>query len=619
MTRKIRPARSHRITGLAALRMMWDLLTPRERRMAAGVGAVMAFAALASAAMVVSIMPFLHVLTDVGVIQNNATMAMLRERGGFASDYDFVVALGIATVVFIFLVNMVLLASHYLLTRFSVMRIHSLAVRLLSAYLRQPYEFFLNRHSGEISKSVLSEVNQVVSGFLLSLGNLVAATMTSAAIMVALVWVSPGIALGGILVIGGAYALIYGGVRAYLARLGRQRVKANGQRFRIASEALTGAKEIKLAGREQSYIGRFSRPARTYARTQARARVIEGAPKYLLQAVLFGGIVLICLLMIDRASFEGGGALGGIVPVLGAFALGAQKLMPEVQKLFAALTKMRTTAPAVAHLHGDLVLAQGRPALPATPPAPLRMRATLAFDRVSYRYPGAELAGLSDVTLEIHRGERIGIVGATGAGKSTFADLVLGLLEPHSGVIAVDGVALSGATLRAWQAGIGYVPQEIFLTDSSVAENIAFAIPPAEIDRARVEESARLAQIDAFIREELPQGYDTFVGERGVRLSGGQRQRLGIARALYRDAGLIVFDEATSALDNLTEREVMAAIDALPGDKTVLMIAHRLSTVRRCNRILVLDKGRVAGFGDWETLMQDCPAFRQMVDVARVA
>lgn len=619
MSRKFASTHIPKITGLAALRMLWDMLDLGERRMALGVGAVMVLSALASAAMVVSVMPFLHVLTDTGVIRSNTTLAMLYDWGGFSSDYDFVVALGAATAIFILLTNLILFAGHYMLTRFSVMRVHSLAVRLLSAYLHQPYEFFLNRHSGEISKSVLSEVDQIVSRFLLSLGNLVAASLTTTAIVGALIWISPGVALGGMLVIGGAYALIYGGVRAYLARLGGRRVKANGQRFRIASEALTGTKEIKVTGREQSYIDRFSRPALTYARTQARARIIEGAPKFLLQAVMFGGIVLVCLLMLDRAAFDGGNALGGLVPMLGAFALGAQKLMPEVQKIFAALTKMRTTAPAVANVHRDLILAQGRPALPAQPPRPLRMNETLAFEHVSYRYPGADQAGLSGVSLEFRRGERIGIVGATGAGKSTFADLVLGLLAPQSGIISVDGKPLGASRLRAWQAGIGYVPQEIFITDSSVAENIAFGIPPDEVDRVRVEQSARMAQIDSFICTELPEGYDTFVGERGVRLSGGQRQRLGIARALYRDAGLIVFDEATSALDNLTEREVMAAIDALPGDKTVLMIAHRLSTVRRCNRILVLQKGRVAGFGDWDSLMRDCPTFRQLVDVAQAA
>ena len=231
---------------------------------------------------------------------------------------------------------------------------------------------------------------------------------------------------------------------------------------------------------------------------------------------------------------------------------------------------------------------------------------------VSYRYPNAELAGLTGVTLDFKAGERIGIVGSTGAGKTTLADLVLGLLQPSKGLIVADGTPITEANLRAWQQSVGYVPQDIFLTDASISENIALGEPPQEIDEARVRRAAEIARIDAFILEELPDGYATTIGERGVRLSGGQRQRIGIARALYHDADLIVFDEATSALDNLTEREVMTAIDALPGDKTVLMIAHRLSTVKHCDRIVVLDKGRVVDCDTWDWLMANSATFQSI-------
>jgi len=241
------------------------------------------------------------------------------------------------------------------------------------------------------------------------------------------------------------------------------------------------------------------------------------------------------------------------------------------------------------------------------------------LDAVSYSYPNSDQAGVGDVTLEIRAGEKIGVVGSTGAGKTTLADVILGLLEPDHGRLIADGQDVNEGKLRAWMQSVGYVPQDIFLTDASVAENIALGLPPEDFDYERIHKAARIARIDQFITDELPEGYQTHIGDRGVRLSGGQRQRIGIARALYHDADLIVFDEATSALDNLTEAEVMGAIEALPGDKTVVMVAHRLSTVKRCDRIIVLDKGRLVGCDTWGALLAGNEAFQKIAGVSNDA
>jgi ABC-type multidrug transport system fused ATPase/permease subunit len=266
-------------------------------------------------------------------------------------------------------------------------------------------------------------------------------------------------------------------------------------------------------------------------------------------------------------------------------------------------------------VYEDLVTRGNRAVLPPAPSKGLGLKHNLVLEGVCYSYPNAGKAGLKDVTLSIRVGEKIGIVGSTGAGKTTLADVILGLLEPDQGRMMVDQTVIDTSNQRAWMQSVGYVPQDIFLTDAPVAENIALGIPPAAIDPERLYRAARIARIDQFIRDELPEGYQTHIGERGVRLSGGQRQRIGIARALYHDADLIVFDEATSALDNLTEQDVMAAIDALPGDKTVLMIAHRLSTVKRCDRIIVLDRGEVVGCDNWDALMAQNPAFQRIAQL----
>ena len=298
--------------------------------------------------------------------------------------------------------------------------------------------------------------------------------------------------------------------------------------------------------------------------------------------------------------------------MLGVFALGGQRLMPELSRLYQSLALINVGAASVNALYNDLFLRKGMVQLTKVPAEPIGLKEILHIKDVSYNYPKSDKSSLRNVSLSIHSGEKIGIVGSTGAGKTTLADVVLGLLEPDRGHLAADGIKITSENVGAWMLSLGYVLQDIFLIDASVAENIALGISPEIIDFERIREVVRIAQIDQFIEGELQEGYQTDIGERGVRLSGGQRQRIGIARALYNNADVIIFDEATSALDNLTEVEVMEAIDALPGEKTVLMIAHRLSTLRCCDRILVLDKGQVVGLDDWESLSTSNATFQRL-------
>jgi ABC-type multidrug transport system fused ATPase/permease subunit len=354
------------------------------------------------------------------------------------------------------------------------------------------------------------------------------------------------------------------------------------------------------------------------ARALVAVQVMSQVPQFVLQAVSFGGIILLCLTLMDAEGLASGEALGGILPILGVFAFAGQRLMPELSKLYQSLAQLTAGGAAVSVVHDDLLDKAGSGNLLRDIPPAIGLTRQLALENVHYRYPNAELAGLKDVSLNISAGERIGVIGSTGAGKTTLADVMLGLLSPNEGRILADGIEITSENLQAWQQSVGYVPQDIFLIDANLTENIALGVLPQEIDEDRVRHAAEIACLDVFIQEELPDGYNTTIGERGVRLSGGQRQRIGIARALYHDADMIVFDEATSALDNLTEREVMAAIDALPGDKTVLMIAHRLSTVKRCDRIIVLDKGQVVGFDTWDELMTNNSEFEKIANVNKV-
>ena len=593
----------------------WALLNQRERRHATSVLAVVVFAALSSAVMVGSVMPFLSVFSDPSKIKQVPQLAWLYDSFGFTSSYGFLIALGVSSLVLIFVSSAIQIFKTYSVAQFTMMRVHSLSYRLLVQYLRQPYEFFLDRHTGDMATNILSESTQVVNQFFRPAAELIASSLAVIAVVSVLIWVDPVVAVLSFLVLGGAYAGTYFFGRAYIASLGKTRAQANSERFRIANEALGGIKDIKLLGREGAYVDRYISPSAKMAHSDVGVAVIAQLPRFVVEGIAFSGIILLCLILLDPSQFQQGKSLGDILPILGVFALAGQKVMPELQKVYLSATQLRYGAAAVDRVYDDLFSTTSAQDLPRDMPTGIDITRGFRLDTVSYGYPKAETAGLRDITLEVLAGEKIGIVGSTGAGKTTLADIILGLLRPQIGQLLVDGAPITDENLRSWQQSVGYVPQDIFLTDASISQNIALGVPIEEIDMARVRNSAEIAQLDGYIRQELPEGYETGVGERGVRLSGGQRQRIGIARALYHRADLIVFDEATSAWDNLTERDVMSAINALPGEKTIVIIAHRLSTVKVCDRIVVLDKGRIVGLGSWRELMDNNPSFQKMVRV----
>lgn len=596
----------------------WALLDLRERRNARIVLGVIIIGALSSAVMVGSVMPFLAVLADPSRIETTPVLAWAYDAFGFSTTHSFLVGLGFASFAVIVLSSAIQVARTWAVARFSMMRIHSISQRLLATYLSQPYTFFLNRHTGEMGPRVLADSEKVVHQFLRPAAEFVGACLTTFAIVVLLFWIEPMVTFVAFTALGGMYGAIYFSTRRFLRHLGQDRLEANHERFRIANESLTGIKDIKLLGRESAYLDRYSGPSMRMANTEVRIAVFTLVPQFALQALAFGGVIVLCLVLIDPAGLESGAAVGGLLPAIGVFAFAGQRLLPELSRLYQSLAQIKAGAASVEAIHEDLVLRNGAKGMSIAPTKSLGLKHTLRLERVSFSYSNADDAGVCDLSLTIRAGEKIGIVGSTGAGKTTLADLILGLLQPDQGEIFADAKPLKQDNLRAWMQSVGYVPQDIFLTDAPIAENIALGVPPNEIDADRVKKAARIAQIDRFVEEELPEGYRTNVGERGVRLSGGQRQRIGIARAMYHDADLIVFDEATSALDNLTEAEVMSAIDALPGDKTVIMIAHRLSTVRTCDRIVVLHRGQIVGFDNWKNLSAENEAFRRISRAAAV-
>jgi ABC-type multidrug transport system fused ATPase/permease subunit len=543
-----------------------------------------------------------------------AWLTQLRAALGLQDLFAFQITVSGAVIVVVALGLVVKAGGLYATLRFSQSCGASIACRMLDAYLRFPYTWFLTRNTAEITANVMGEtgrmMSQVLSPALQLLGNLLMAVM----IVGFLLSIDPGVTLVAAGTVGGLYLAIFMALRTRLQWLGRQSMLANQAKYRIANEAAGGLKELKLLGLEDGYVRRFAKPTWQGARYQAQQQAMAELPRYALEAVAFGAMIGVLFVLLLRHD----GNLTNAIPVLGTFAFAAMRLLPVLQKMYFAFASLRAGRPALDMLHADYSAAMAQVAdqpLPAPADVRLPLEEALAIDDLYYTYPSAERAALRGVSLRIPARSTIGFVGGTGAGKTTLVDVMLGLLSPDSGAIRVDGQALDRVNMRAWQQNIGYVPQVIYLTDATVAENIAFGLPREQIDMAQVERAARIAALHDFVVTELPDGYATLIGERGVRLSGGQRQRIGIARALYHDPALLIFDEATSALDTLTERAVMDAVQAIRDDKTIVLIAHRLTTVRHCDRIYLLQQGRIADSGRYDDLVASNETFRQMTAV----
>lgn len=590
----------------------FKILTRYERRRGVLMLGVVMIVALFEATAVVSIVPFMKASADRGVVETNTFMKLAYDWLGFSSVNDFLMFLGLGSFVLLVTAAIVRIWGKYAVTIYAQALRSSIETRLLENYLRQPYEFHLNRHSGDLTKSILSEVDLLISNVFQPIADMIGRGFTLIILVTILLVYNPWIALSAMAVLGGSYLVIYRIVFRFITRIGQARAVANRARFETAIEAIGGIKVIRLLGRERMYLDRFSQPSRDMSRYLALDLVLGQVPKYLIEAITFGSVLVLSVVLLRGTQ---PGQAGDILPALGLYAFAGSRILPAIQQIYRAVTQMRFGAPGLETILADIRNRSELLTIPEGPVEPLPFHKNIGLRALSYGYPGSSKAGISDITLDIPFGSSVGIVGTTGAGKTTLVDLILGLLVPSSGHIEVDGQPLSADNLRRWQANVGYVPQDIFLSDDTITANIALGLAPEEVDLDRIRDCARMAQIDRFIDEDLPEAFDTRVGERGVRLSGGQKQRIGIARALYHDPEVIVFDEATSALDNLTERDVMAAVGALQGTKTIIMIAHRLTTVQMCDQIMLLDKGRKIAQGNFEELSKNNATFARMLTV----
>ena len=547
---------------------------------------------------VASILPFMAVLTNPTLIDTNYIlnyMFNLSQSFGVENSQQFIFALGI--LLFLLLITSLTFKAltTYVQVRFVQMLEYSVGKRLVKKYLNQPYSWFLSRHSADLGKTILSEVSNVVGNGVGKLMELISKSTITIAIIILLIIIDPKLAFIVSISFALAYILIFYSIRKYLNWIGKESLKNNQLRFTAVSEAFGAVKEIKVGGLEQTYIKSFSKSSKIYAQTQATSLVIAQLPRFFLEALAFGGILLIILFIMRQT-----GSFNNALPIISLYVFAGYRLMPAMQIVYASFTQFVFIGPSLEKLYDDL---NGPEVSNKNINSDiLTFNKKIDLKNIDYNYPNVSRTALKNINLSIPAKSTIGFIGATGSGKTTTIDIILGLLEAEKGTLEVDGKVITGQNIRSWQRMIGYVPQHIYLSDDSVAANIAFGVDTNEIDQKAVEKASKIANLHEFVIDELPKKYQTEIGERGVRLSGGQRQRIGIARALYHKPKVLVFDEATSALDNKTENLVMNEVNNLSKDITILIIAHRLNTVKKCDKIYLLEKGMIKNEGTFEEL-----------------
>ena len=574
---------------MQTFKKLLSLFTPRERKKGLLLLIMIITVALIDTAGVASILPFIAVLSNPILIETNVVLNNVYQFSkifGVENNQQFSFFLGLLVLSLLLISLIARVVTVYAQVRFAEMRHYSISKRLVEGYLRQPYYWFLNQNSADLGKNILSEVSQIIGAGFSQLLEGVAKAAIIVTIIILLIIVDPKLAFIVGSTISAAYGLIFYFLKKNIILIGKERLKHNGLRFKVINEAFSALKEVKLGGLEQSYIKRFANSAEIYAKTSTRANVITQLPRYFLEAIIFGGILIILLYLMMKT-----GNFNNSLPIISLYVFAGYRLMPALQQVYASLTQLNFVKASIDKVYDDIKNLE--PFEQNQDEGILLINKSITLKNIYYNYPNSSLTVLKDINLSIPAKSTVGLIGTTGCGKTTTIDIILGLLEPQKGTLEVDGQVITKKNLRSWQRSIGYVPQSIYLTDDTIAANIAIGQDPKDFNYENIQKSAKIANLHEFIMDELSGQYESMIGENGVKLSGGQRQRLGIARALYHNPEVLILDEATSALDNETEKAVMEAVNNLDKDVTIIIIAHSLNTVQNCDIVFKLEKGQL--------------------------
>ena len=597
---------------LKILKQLFSLLSPNQRKRFYLLQILVLLMALMEIAGVASIIPFMTLVGNMNQLGQDTAIAQVYQATGITSESQFVFLLGIGVLVMLFVSTVISMFTIWRLSMFANKVGAEIADRLFNHYLEQNWLFHASGSSAQLTKKIAIETQRVTGGILVPLLHMNARFVLALLLVLSIFVYEPTVAIIGFSTFTLAYFFLFKVVRMRLQKNGRALSVVNEDRFRLMNEGFGGIKDVLLLGRESDFTNRFKQTGLTLAYSQGTNAALVQVPRYFMELIAFGSMISMVLYLIT----SNGSNLGIILPMLSVYALASIKLLPAFQQIYAGVASIKGNSAAFEAIENDLSLSKKmKSASSKINHGYLQIKQQISLENITFNYPGLEKPALNQLNIAIPVNSVVGIVGPSGSGKSTLIDILLGLIEPQQGQLKIDGKIINAENCRPWQNTIGFVPQNIFLSEGSIADNVAFGIPQDLIDLDQVQQAIKLAHLDEFIQS-LEQGIHTKVGERGVQLSGGQRQRIGIARALYYEAEVLVFDEATSSLDGITEKMIMEAIHDFSGQKTIIMIAHRLKTVKKCDQIFFIDKGSVVDKGTYEKLIETNKQFKNMADHA---
>ena len=594
------------------LKELYSLLTNEQRKKLRRLQFLVVLMAFAELGSVLSIGPFMALVGDMSQLQGDGIVGDIYRMSGLEDPQSFLFWVGIGVLLALTVAALISMFTTWRLSMYATRVGAELSSRLYSHYMHQPWLFHASGSSSQLTNKIAQECGRITNGIINPLMQMNARIVMAALMAVAIFIFNPAVAITGLVIFTAAYMVMYRIVRQRLIRNGGTITASNRMRFKMMGEGFGGIKDALLLGRQEVFTDRFQQASFRLANAQGKNQVMSQVPRFVMELVAFGSVIFLILYLL--AAHDGN--LGTILPLLSVYALAGFKLLPAFQQIYSSISGIRGNLTAFEGLRDDL-RASATATLQLTPGGNsdehLTPRESIELKNVQFTYPGKAEPALQDLTINIGVNQVIGLVGASGSGKSTAIDILLGLIQPENGELLIDGEPITKQQLRAWQNSLGFVPQSIFLADSSIRENIAFGLPPELVDEEKVQRAATMAHLDELLAE-LPDGLNTRVGERGVQLSGGQRQRIGIARALYHDADVLILDEATSALDGITEKLIMDAIHDFSGKKTIIMIAHRLTTVKQCDNIFMLSQGKVVDSGTFDELATRNQVFQRMAN-----
>ena len=593
---------------LKLIKELFASLSTTQRRRFYRLQVLVILAAFLELLGIASIAPFMALIGDPEIISGDSIIGDLYRATGINDTTQFSFFLGIMVLFFISLSTIVSLMMMWRISMFAAQTGVEIGDNLYRYYLKNNWLFHASVSSATLTKNIATEANRITIAVMQPLMAVNARLTLALVISISLIIYNPVIAFCGIALLGTVYFILYYFFRKRLQNHGKNVSINNEDRYRLMNDGFGGVKDILVLNRSENYITQFERSGAKLAKSIGRINAYGLLPRYLIEFVVYGSIIFLVLFLVEFHN----GKLEVILPILSVYALAGFKLLPAFQNAYASLTQVRGNIAAFQSIKHDLKVAR-EDIDQRDVNTPLDFTQAIQLENVAFRYPSKPSNTLQNINITVKKNESIGIVGPSGSGKSTMIDVLLGLIEPTRGAFLVDGQKIVKQNCKMWQKHIGYVPQSIFLGESSIAENIAFGIPRNKINHDALDKAIKLAHLQEFING-LEKGIDTFVGERGVQLSGGQQQRVGIARALYNNPQVLIFDEATSALDGISEKIIMEAINSLRDSKTIITIAHRVKTVQNCDKIYFLDMGEITAQGSYETLVNTHPKFKKMTD-----